>query len=564
MHQRGWGWLILFGLLALSARADDKFKFAPRERPPRAAKRINVGDEYQLKSKFYEPLDDTTWELQQTPPEKLAEADVQQKFRKKIEQMEGALGGVHDKKHPDWAWCREWLDAWKQKLEGLFAGGADAAAARAAASAAAASQATFQFVRGERPPKADPAIASGDRVALDELYAELDRWTSELARSTPEQVANKVAGQARGGIERMRADLERVNDKGHPDWAWCKAWVEKFEQHLGEREAQGKQALEAAAAAAAKERADVDGRLTQLSAYFDPKTFQTHLEPPITAERTREWLENLRQWSAMGQKGLKELDELARSHPKYAKDLRLINLRNWFGKGLDKRIKDGIARTIDWYDVSYGRIPGLATARIQQVEPLLEPKALEAIDFGDDQAVEKLITGAREAVEAAELRTTFARDYLGKPEPKDEQLLVKLRALLATVESRAQATYANARMPAAPTQDPELLEVAKRVLGAEQGELAPGEWKRMVVNAPKEHYQTRRSSSTIEGDYIVIRSWNEEWDEFQVCLAEKVDQDWRLVYYSFRYYTVALSGLDHWYCSARWVRNRIPEANISK
>lgn len=564
MHQRGWGWLILIGFLAVGARADDKFKFAPHERPPRAAKRINVGDEYQLKSKFYEPLDDTTWELSQTPPEKLAEAEVQQKFRKKVEQMEAALDGVHDKKHPDWLWCREWLDAWKQKLESVLAGGAGAASERAAASAEAASKATFQFVRGERPPKADPAIASGDRVALDELYAEVDRWTTELERSTPEQMVNRTARLARGGIERMRAALQRVNDKGHPDWAWCQAWVDKFEAHLGELEAQAKQAVEAAAAAAAQERADVDGRLSTLSAYFDPKTFQTHLEPPITAERTQEWLENLRQWSAMGQKGLKELDELAKTHPKYAKDQRLINLRRWFGKELDKRIQVGIARTIDWYDVSYGRIPGLAMARIQQVEPLLDPQELDKVDFGDDQAVQKLLTNAREAVEGAELRATFARDYLGKPEPKDEQLLAKLRALLATVETRAQATFANARLPAAPTQDPELLEVAKRVLGEEKGEFAPGEWKRMVINAPKQHYQTRRSSSTIEGDYIVIRSWNEEWDEFQVCLAEKVDQDWRLVYYSFRYYTVALSGLNHWYCSARWVRNRIPEANIAK
>ncbi len=68
------------------------------------------------------------------------------------------------------------------------------------------------------------------------------------------------------------------------------------------------------------------------------------------------------------------------------------------------------------------------------------------------------------------------------------------------------------------------------------------------------------------GEYLEVHSWTAEWDDFQVAVAEKVGDDYWIVYYTIAFATQGRSDdpLDRWYCSERAAWNRILKENIDK
>jgi hypothetical protein len=83
-----------------------------------------------------------------------------------------------------------------------------------------------------------------------------------------------------------------------------------------------------------------------------------------------------------------------------------------------------------------------------------------------------------------------------------------------------------------------------------------------------ERHTEQMSESRVEGEYLRIWTWTEEWEDYQVCAAERVGEgdNFRLVYYSLKYIHRGPSWktLGAWYLTDRIVSNRILEENIDK
>ena len=66
--------------------------------------------------------------------------------------------------------------------------------------------------------------------------------------------------------------------------------------------------------------------------------------------------------------------------------------------------------------------------------------------------------------------------------------------------------------------------------------------------------------------WIVIRTWTEDFEQFQACQAEEVDGALRLVYYSCKYvHSSAGQNIEgRWFIRDRIVSNRILPENVDK
>lgn len=542
-----------------------KFQFKPYERPPRARKRIEVSDEYSLKTKFYEVLDTTTHELSQCTPGQLRQEATAKRLQEQIARMEGGLASVRHKRPPDHLWCPEWLGAWKTHVEERLA------AARADGGKPAAPVA-YKLEPGEKPPVADPPLDSAARSYFaSDVYPELDRAARALQAAKPADFVDGPAREIRNGLTRMGNGLTKAPAR-HPHVAWCKGWIAAATRRVEELEAEGAKLKAERDAALAAEKKDVDARLTELATFFDPKSFSTELAPPFTRERVTEWIKNLKQWDQMSAKGLAEVERLAKEHPRYAEDPRVQRLTWWFGTAFAKAVKQGIAETVDWKEDTSSRMQGHVLKAIHKVENYLEGAApsrrgpqggLKEEMLRDDEQANRLLQEARAAVEACECRIAYARDYLGQPDATYEALLPKLVALQQKIEASAKGLFENARMPTSDSDDAQLPELAKAAFKtAKEGYAPQGEWKRLVVSCKQSRETNHRKTSWIDGEYIYTKTWTEHYDYFQVCLAEKVGADWRLVYYDLK--RMEDDPNKEWFVGGRWVKHRIAEANIDK
>mgnify|MGYP001347077855 CR=1 FL=1 len=421
----------------------------------------------------------------------------------------------------------------------------------------------FKLQPGERPP-ADPAL----KTVLPEyaVYEPLDKAARALADALPrvQEWADKNWNleELDRYADRLEKSVER-QDASRSDVQWVRRWVAAYRARVRTFAAEVQRIRGARAAAAQAEASDVSARLDELRAFFNPKTFDSSLAPPLTPQRVRDWIEQLRNWTALPPKGLAELDRLVKDHPKYAKDERITGLRRWFGEVMPKRIQAGIDRTMN----SDMQGPGYALRAIGALDNIKEPGRVEwwlNNNGASDSMVEDLLSRFPPAIEACEAKVIFAREYLGKPDAELEAYLPRLRQMRAQIEAGAQRIFENTRMPPAGSTSPELRRIAEKVLADPAAEATP--YKRLVIETEPKHEVERRESSYPDGDYIVIKKWTEEYDWFVVATAEKDGVDWRLCFYQLRKYTKALAGDStyEWYCARRWWGRRIKEENIEK
>ncbi|MCE9582148.1 MAG: hypothetical protein K8T20_06620 [Planctomycetes bacterium] len=426
-----------------------------------------------------------------------------------------------------------------------------------------AEDAEFKLVRGERPP-VDSALKTRVVSIEQDFYPNLDKSADALAEAKVEDYVRKYKVQDfYNAISRMEKALQGTDAK-RSDVAWCRRWLTAYKQRVDEFAAKAKDLREAGDATAAAAVKDVSARLDELSSYFDPKSFKCDLDAPLTARRVREWITRLKTLDAIPPKGLAELDRLVKDHPEYAKDERIRSLQAWFKQRMPEAIKRGINRTIDSFETGSGTGPGVALQAIEQVRNILPPNEVPAWMLEDETEVNRMLKDVPLAIEGCQARLQVMKDYLAKADPEYEALLPQLLALYAKVEEGAKAAYENARLPEARSTSADLMAIAEKVLADPATE--SGARKRVVINADKQHESERRSSERIDGEWIYVKSWTEEYDWFQVAAAEKVGADWRIVFYQLRRYTKALKGDSNheWYCAERIVGKKIREENIEK
>ncbi len=411
----------------------------------------------------------------------------------------------------------------------------------------------FAAPTGEAPPPgARVAMSSVDRHYFDEFDKIARRYEDELAAIDPIRAIDKTS--LNGGANEMRSALSRVVDQQHPEVVAAKARIERFEAQRAEKVAAGKKAAEEKAAAFAAEASDVGTQLDQLSAVFGPK-FNCKLSRPFTPGRVTEWLEQMRQYQKLREKGVATLDRLATDHPAFVRDDRLVHLKVYFERYLGQELDGCLGELVSEQPASNGGRYGDLFQLIERGNWAINNHAPHAV-YAD------LVKALHDGAEGAEALATYRKVWLGEKDTKSPALAQRFRAYVDTLASRAKAALAAQRMPEARSTDRSLLDVAAGAV--KNGGYGP--WERMVINAALEHVSTTSTDTREQGDYLVVTTYPRVYDEFQVCTAEKHGEVYRLVYYTVRKYSRggSVTPIGRWLIADRIVSSQILAENISK
>ncbi len=389
--------------------------------------------------------------------------------------------------------------------------------------------------------------------------------SKELLEAKPEDLASdSAANRFRNAAKKMRLGLEKLKDQGSPAVKECQECLASFERYVEAKAALGKRLVaeaEAKAAAAAKE---ADRRLGEIEAFFDPKKFDCSLARPFSVPRIREWVKRIREYQALRQKGLNLIEKVVKDNPASENDRRVKNLRYLFEKHLLERVQYAIDETTDFYPTGEGRREGRMPYAIRLARNLLAPGALTDDRLADTKWVAEALSQAEYGAEAAEGLAEFRKQYNGKDDPELRETARQCLALIDKLQAGAAKVLGDTRMPEADSADPELPQIAAETL--KNPDYGVGPYERMVVNSKKYHHEERKSEAEADGEYLKITTWTEEWDQFQVCLAEQVEGEYRLVYYTLKRLERGPSFkiVGRWYVSDRIVSRKILKENIAK
>ncbi len=488
-----------------------------------------------------------------------------------------------NRNHPDVVACYGKIAALRSKLEAALAAAANQPKAPAPEAPKPAPAAPGPEAGGGQDAKPGEAAEElpeirplPDKIA--ESFTRLEQYSfgidfetpyrsrsKEVLEAKPEELArDSVANRYRGAAEKMRQGLKKIKDQGSPAVKECRECLASFERYVEAKAALGKRVVaesEARAAAAAKE---ADQRLSEVEAFFDPKKFDCSIERPFSVQRVREWVKRIREYQALRQKGLNLIAKVVKDHPASETDRRVKNLRYVFEKSLLERVQYAIDEATDFYPTGEGRREGRMPYAIRLARNLLAPGALTDDRLADQKWVAKALSEAEQGAEAAEALAEFRKQYHGKDDPELRETARQCLALLDRIGAGAAKVLGDTRMPEADSADPELLRIAAETL--KNPDYGVGQYERMVVNSGKHHHEERKSEAEADGEYIKITTWTEVWDQFQVCLAEQIGGDYRLVYYTLKRLERGPSWkiVGRWFVSDRIVSRKILKENISK
>jgi hypothetical protein len=460
--------------------------------------------------------------------------------------------------------------------------------AQAKASGSAASPASGAAASGAAAVKALPDdIAKGldrdDKYLFENEFVSVYRdYANQVNKTDPRYWADEFnAGKVTDAVARMRKVLQRVKNQGNDGVQLAGRMVGDLESAFKAKRAEGQRQAVAQKAAAEAEAADVGGRLAEVRAFFDPATFSCKLDEPFTQEKTRAWVAMLREYQALRKKGVTMLEKIVAEHPNYAQDQRVKDLRFWFGTQMDQYMARDIGMTTEWYKDGASTTQGRMLFLAENAARYLEKGMITDARLLDEEWVAAAIKETEDGLGAAMSLVVYRKEYLGKDEPRYAKLATDLQGLSKLIQEKAVGALKNSRMPEAMSTDPKLLQVAKTVV-ARAG--ATG-YERMVINYDVHSKSREGKDARVEGEYIVTRKWVEEWDEFQVALAEKVDPaalaaiqagekrpasgggDYYIVFYTIKKFTRAPAELSYptdWFCSDWHVSRRILKESIQK
>lgn len=416
-------------------------------------------------------------------------------------------------------------------------------------------------------PPDDPPMSVRDRVAWRRYGGALANMIPSISAEAPRRLGTKPAFEARLRlVKQYREKLGKLQDPGHPRPRWAAKVLKRYLEIAQAKHEEGKKLLAADQAAAQQEASEVDGELREIETFFDPKTFSCVLEAPYTPQRVEEWVAKLREYQAMQTKGVALVDKFVEERPRYAKHQRVRNLRYVFEKVLPRKIGEGIDETTGWIKTGSGTKAGHLVHRIDLGKRLLEftKDGIKERNLADDDWVRKSLTRLDEAIEAARAQKLFDSLWHKKPSPQYDVLAASFAGLRTKLGGAAKRLLQQTRMPKAASTSAALRKIATETLAKKK--YGVGDYQRLVINSDKQTKTERKSEAKVEGDYLKIWRWTEKWDEFQCCLAESVEGETRLVYYTLKYLHVGphWKPTGRWYVHQRIVSRRILPENVDK
>ena len=419
---------------------------------------------------------------------------------------------------------------------------------------------------GERPPAAPRPLSASDGWALRQgFYPVWDDATAALPRTeTADLGLSRFAERFRDDVRRMLDAIKAVGEQAHPDVQWCRQRLAAFNELLERRIGEGidlQQARQRDRMAAVE---DVNRRLAELQAFFDPKTFSCGLEAPYTVERVAAWAADVRKWQQVARAGQAEVREIETRYPALAKDPAVLDVARRFERWLPGQVGQAITNVTGWAPdgarrTPAGKLPELvaraeATTKVNLGDDLL----------ADDAWVAQCLTELREGAEAALALQRFGKDVFGKDEPALAQTAARLKAFAQGVEARGQKVLAGTRMPRAATSDAALERLVRDCLA--NPDYGVGKFERLVISSAPRRETAVRRDSWVDGNYLYVRTWTEEWDEMQVALAEHVGEHLRVVYYTLKFVhrSAGMKPEGRWYLHQRLESARILPENVGK
>jgi len=420
---------------------------------------------------------------------------------------------------------------------------------------------------GTMPPD-QPPMSPRDRVAWRRYFAGLERNYTTRAARDPRKVGrpDQLDAELRL-IKNQRANLaKRIGAQAHPRVKWAKEVIDATEAMVKKQHAEGKKQLAEAKAAAEKEAGDVEAELREIEAFFDKDRLDCVLKPPFPAPKVEEWLKKLADLEALAPKGLALVEKFKQERPRYAKLPRVRKLEGLFKRGIPNNVKRGVERTALHYTVSNSTHQGEMTAQIGFAQRLLDytAKGIKESNLASDKWVKDSLQTIDDGIMAANAKQMVLEKRFNKRDPKLMTLMVQLRQLRTKLADAAKRLLADTRMPAADSTDAKLLALAKSTV--KRAKWDPSSWKRVVINRGKKRHEQRMREAREDGRYLRIWKWTEVWEDFQVCAAEEVEGELRLVYYTLKYLHVGppWKTTKTWYVRGRIVSRRILPENVNK
>ena len=206
------------------------------------------------------------------------------------------------------------------------------------------------------------------------------------------------------------------------------------------------------------------------------------------------------------------------------------------------------------------------TAQVGFAERLLEytSEGIKEQNLASDDWVKKSLQTIDDGIMAANAKQMVLERRRKERDPKLVTLMVQLRQLRTKLADAAKRLLADTRMPAAASAEGALLGLAKSTV--KRAKWDPSTWKRVVINRGKKRHEQRMSEAREDGRYLRIWKWTEVWEDFQVCAAEEVEGELRLVYYTLKYLHVGppWKTTKTWYVRGRIVGRRILPENVDE
>lgn len=415
------------------------------------------------------------------------------------------------------------------------------------------------------PAKAAARLGTDDNYKFRRDFAQrFPGYLRDLESMHPRKLA--AAHVVRGKKEiaqKMRDNLRKLSAAAqqHPKLIDAYAKLDAYEQLVDEKAAEGTRLAGEAQAAAGAAQAAAEKELAAIAALHDAKTYECELERPWSPTRVEEWGARLKADQAKLAQAKARLAKFPTAHPGYTKLQGYGKLVGALKRRAAAKIQGCIGALADWEQVgSNSRRQGVWPSAIESTRRTTAKEYRTERNLANDSWQEKTLRNLGEAIQAARAMDAFSRGYHGKPSAEHRAAAEEFVAIRKEIEGAMAKVLAETRMPA-DKGGSGLKDIATgAITRAKWG----GDHKRMVVNVGKSHHEEPKSESRIDGDVKRTWTWTEIWDQFQVCRAEEVDGDLRLVYYTIKKITQGppWKKLGKWYVGGRVVSRRILPENV--
>ncbi|MDF1836888.1 MAG: hypothetical protein P1V35_03385 [Planctomycetota bacterium] len=320
---------------------------------------------------------------------------------------------------------------------------------------------------------------------------------------------------------------------------------------------------------------DIEARIEGMRKKYDRETMPQALKPPFTKGQVEAWAQNVLRVRD------KELPEdiawLAQMEPNAALKQNLASGQRMYLEtsiksrihGVEKAVREALSSPVEeqlrygkWILETDPKDPHHVRNRILGRGALDEnmlrlQQGLQAIDLAE--------TYDRSMGEACVLGPTITGDMPRPAFPDRAAQRKQVQDAIAHLKRCAVAALDSMRMPAADSNDPELIKIATDLLKAPKNNVAG--WERLVINRGLKHHEQRRG--WIEPgslNSLDLTMYSYAWDDFIVTTAERRGDEVWLFSNKFENYSSGdkRTTTGKWYLASRHELTRILPGNVGK